>query len=146
MLRDITNYLEISPLLGTAGQPAREQFTAIKEAGYDVVINLLPSPNTLPDEQALVTGLGLDYINIPVIWQQPTPANLDDFFQAMRANQGRKVFVHCAMNMRVSAFVYLYRVLVQSEPAETAEHSLKAIWEPDPTWQAFIDSRMKDEA
>ncbi|RPJ49750.1 MAG: phosphatase [Chloroflexi bacterium] len=145
MLQDITNYLEISPLLGTAGQPAREQFTAIKEAGYDVVINLLPSPNTLPDEQALVTGLGLDYINIPVIWQQPTPANLDDFFQAMRANQGRKVFVHCAMNMRVSAFVYLYRVLVQGEPAETAKRSLKEIWEPDSTWQAFIDSRMRDE-
>jgi protein tyrosine phosphatase (PTP) superfamily phosphohydrolase (DUF442 family) len=144
MLDEIINYLEIDPWLGTAGQPTREQFAAVKDAGYAVILNLLPgsSPKALPDEPELVAGLGLDYISIPVIWEQPTHSDLDQFFQAMRANQGRKIFVHCAMNMRVSAFVFLYRVLVKGEPVETAEQSMHEIWEPDPTWQAFIEGEL----
>jgi len=144
MLDEILNYLEINLTLGTAGQPAAGQFADIQKAGYEVVINLLPisSPKALPDEPAMVAQLGMQYISIPVIWDAPTASDLELFFEAMARHSGRKIFVHCAMNMRVSAFVFLYRVLVEGIPPQEAEMDMLMIWEPNPTWQQFIDQAL----
>ena len=67
---------------------------------------------------------------------------LDDalrFFEVMQANQNKKVFVHCAANMRVSAFMFLYRTLCQNMPVAEAQKDLNKIWVPEPHWQSFID-------
>jgi len=140
-LKQIRSYLPISDELATAGQPAAEQFGAIKDAGYQVVINLaMPtSTHALPNEADIVAELGMDYIHIPVVWKNPTPADLERFFAAMDSHQGQKVFVHCGMNMRVSSFILLYRVIRQGVPLETARQALSKIWEPDTTWQWFIE-------
>lgn len=144
LLTAITNYLSISDRIGTAGQPAREQFADIKTAGYEVVINLAVSGSApaLPDERELVAGLGMDYVHIPVVWTSPQPGDLDQFFAAMDRYQERKVFVHCAMNMRVSAFMYLYRVIRQAESPDTAWRDVLQIWEPDGVWRRFIDEAL----
>jgi protein tyrosine phosphatase (PTP) superfamily phosphohydrolase (DUF442 family) len=144
MKQEITNYLQISPTLATAGQPTREQFSAIKAAGYDIVINLVPpiSAESLPDEREIVTGLGMEYIHIPVIWENPTCNDLNAFFAAMNRHDHKKIFVHCVLNMRVSVFVFLYRILVQGVTAETARQTLIKIWEPNPIWRKFIDENL----
>ena len=36
----IYNYVPINDQIASSGQPSPEQFSAIKKAGYDVVINL----------------------------------------------------------------------------------------------------------
>ncbi|MBN1139339.1 MAG: hypothetical protein JXM73_22370 [Anaerolineae bacterium] len=143
-LQEISSYLRICDTLATAGQPAPEQFAAIRDAGYQVVINLaMPtSTNALPNEAEIVAGLDMDYVHIPVAWENPTPVDLECFFAAMNRYRGHKVFVHCAMNMRVSAFVLLYRVIRQGAPLETAKEALSRIWEPDATWQRFIDNSL----
>ena len=137
----ITNYLAISDTLGTAGQPTSDQFAAIRAARYEVVVNLaMPdSPNALPNEGELVAAEGMDYVHIPVVWESPTMADLERFFAAMDQNRGRKVFVHCALNMRVSCFVCLYRVLRLGIPVEEAWQDVLAIWEPNETWQQFME-------
>ena len=86
--------------------------TIAVEGGYEVLINLalLDSPGALPNEGTLVTVLGLQYFHIPVVWESPQPSDLDQFFKTMQRNQNRKVFVHCVLNMRVSVFVFLYRI------------------------------------
>jgi len=143
-LQQIRSYLRISDTLATAGQPAPEQFVAIRNAGYQVVINLaMPtSTNALPNEGEIVAELGMDYVHIPVVWKNPTANDLERFFAAMDSHQGRKVFVHCGMNMRVSSFILLYRVIRQGVPLETAREALSRIWEPDTTWQWFIDNSL----
>jgi len=80
----------------------------------------------------------MTYHPIPVVWGAPTLQNLADFFAAMQANAGRRVFVHCALNMRVSCFVFLYRVLQQGEPQSIARADLERIWQPNGIWQAFL--------
>jgi uncharacterized protein (TIGR01244 family) len=141
----ITNYLKLSDRLTTAGQPTIAEFTAVQAAGYQTVVNLaLPSStNALPDEAAIVQSLGLEYIHIPVQWEQPTIADLQRFF-AVLDRDDRPVFVHCALNMRVSAFVYLYRRLRQGVSSEVALADLHQIWEPIPVWQQFIDAALAD--
>jgi protein tyrosine phosphatase (PTP) superfamily phosphohydrolase (DUF442 family) len=137
----ILNFLAISDTLGTAGQPAREQFADIAAAGYEVVINLAMPDSTgaLADEAGLVAAHGMAYVHIPVVWERPTLADLARFFDEMEARRGARVFVHCALNMRVSCFVYLYRVIRLGVPPEEAARAMARIWQPDAVWRAFID-------
>lgn len=145
-LNEIQDFLEIRPDLLTAGQPFSHQFASIREAGCEVVINLaMPaSPDYIPDEQSLVESLGMTYIAIPVVWEAPQPADLAAFFAALEQQAGKKLFVHCARNMRVSAFVFLHRVLVRKEDPEVCRETMMEIWEPEGVWADFIDERLKD--
>jgi protein tyrosine phosphatase (PTP) superfamily phosphohydrolase (DUF442 family) len=141
-LQTIRNFLPLTDRVGTAGQPTAEQFTAIRDAGYEVVINLAMPNSTyaLPDEREVVTGHGMRYVHIPVAWESPSVDDARRFFEAMDAAAGRKVFVHCAMNMRVSAFMYLYRTLRDGADPEAAAADLHRLWTPNPTWQQFLDT------
>jgi protein tyrosine phosphatase (PTP) superfamily phosphohydrolase (DUF442 family) len=146
-LSSIYNFLQHADGTGTAGQPSAEQLAAVKAAGYEVVINLATgtTPRDLPNESEVVTDLGLEYIHIPVIWEQPTSADLTRFFAAMDANRDKQRFVHCIANMRVSAFMFLYQVLRQGVPQPEARAMLNRLWEPNATWQAFIDQALAQE-
>ena len=137
---EIINFRAISDTLGTAGQPARQQFADIRAAGYDLVINLaMPdSRSALPDEAAVVAAQGMEYVHIPVVWENPAESDLERFFEVMLANQEKRTFVHCALNMRVSVFVCLYRVLHQGVPLVVAEEALLKIWQPDAVWSGFM--------
>lgn len=141
-------FRQLSPSLLTAGQPLEEQFEAIREAGCLVVINLADEDATdyLLEEPHIVESLGLEYLNIPVAWSAPQISDLLAFFDAMRQYTGRKIFLHCARNMRVSAFVYLYRILrLGWSPADSLP-DLHALWQPNETWQAFIDLALSSDS
>src|SRR5215831_19255994 len=143
-LANIYNMLSIADDLGTSGQPTSAQLAAIKAAGYEVVINLATgtTPRDLPNEADVVAAQGMEYIHIPVVWDHPTQADLDRFFEAMDATQDKKRFVHCIANMRVSAFVFLYHVLRQGMPLEAASATMAKIWEPNPIWHKFISDAL----
>ena len=55
-LSDIYRFQAVTATLGTAGQPTAEQFDAVKDAGYEVVINLAlgTTPRDLPNEPGIV--------------------------------------------------------------------------------------------
>ncbi len=144
MLEDIKTYRKISSSLHTAAQPTAEQFESIKHAGIDRVINLaLPdSPGAIENESKVVQENELEYTHIPVDFKKPEATDLERFFQVMEQNNEKNILVHCAYNWRVSAFVYLYRVIKQDCDEETAKQDMLAIWEPDETWQAFIDTAL----
>jgi protein tyrosine phosphatase (PTP) superfamily phosphohydrolase (DUF442 family) len=146
-LSEIFNFVSVSDDLGTAGQPTAEQLQAVKDAGYDVVINLATgtTPRDLPNEAELLASQELDYVHIPVVWEAPTAENLRQFFKAMDDNQDKKCFVHCIANMRVSAFVYLYRVLRQGVPESEARATMNRLWEPNAVWQNFIDKALAEK-
>jgi protein tyrosine phosphatase (PTP) superfamily phosphohydrolase (DUF442 family) len=140
-IEDIYNFLQLSDRIATAGQPTIDQYPTIATAGYQVVINLAlkESANALENEDAIATNLGLEYIHIPVIWDKPTNDNFEEFMTAMAAHSERKIFVHCAANMRVSAFMYLYRQIHDGTDEVTVRQDLVKIWTPNDVWQTFID-------
>jgi protein tyrosine phosphatase (PTP) superfamily phosphohydrolase (DUF442 family) len=139
-LEDIYNFSQLSDRLATAGQPTVEQYPAIVSAGYRVVINLAlnDSPNALADEAAIARALGLEYIQIPVEWDAPTIEDFQAFKTVMDAHSADKIFVHCAANKRVSAFVYLYRIC-QGVDEPIARQDLTKIWTLNEIWAKFID-------
>lgn len=145
-LEEIYNYLQISDAIATSGQPTVEQFGAIKQADYQVVVNLalVDSPNALPNEKEIIEAHEMEYIHIPVVWDNPTLENLHSFFEVMKANQDKKIFVHCAANMRVSAFVYLYRRICLGASEEEAKLDLNKLWAPNEVWQGLINQAFDD--
>jgi len=141
-LDDIRAYLKISERLSTAGQIEYDQIPLLKEEGFDVVVNLAPARRERNLEEGFrVTEAGMTYVQIPVDWRNPSLRDLQLFFDVMKANIGRKVFVHCFANMRVSAFVYLYRTLVSGEDEIAASQDLRKIWDPatEAQWKDLIE-------
>ena len=139
-VEDIKNFLPVGNLLGTAGQPTEEQFREIAEAGYQVVVNLglLDPRYCLPDEAGLVTSLGMDYHHIPVKFDAPQFSELERFTQVMIASAGRKVFVHCAMNWRVSTYVALDQQRRMGWSSEQADRHARLLWEPNEIWTRYL--------
>jgi len=135
----IQDFLRLSDRIGTAGQPTTAQIGALGQSGYEVVINLRPAADSLANERQLLEQQGIEYVHIPVDWDAPTKEDVRRFFEAMESRTAKKVFVHCARNMRVSAFMYLYRVRVEGVPPEVAQVDLHHIWSPNTTWQRLID-------
>jgi protein tyrosine phosphatase (PTP) superfamily phosphohydrolase (DUF442 family) len=146
-LSAIYNYHRLSDSLATSGQPSEEELTRVAQAGFEVAINLALHYDeySLPDERRTVESLGMVYEHIPVIWQRPTRADLDAFFATMDRHAGQRIYVHCAANFRVSSFVLLYRVLRLRWCLEDALPDLEALWQPNDTWQAFIDSALASQ-
>ncbi len=143
-LEQITNYVQLTPDVGTSGQPTRAQFGAIANDGFRAVVNLaLPtSDHAIADEGSVVTGLGMSYIHIPVDFANPTLDDLRAFVGAMRALDGRKVWVHCVVNARVSAFMYLYLRYVRQLDEGAARSPVLERWAPqmDETWKRFLQT------
>ena len=133
-------FLEISPELWTSGQPAPSDWPLIARNGVEVVVNLAApvSPDFDADEMRRVLEAGMQFVAFPVVWTAPKLEDYTLFVSIMRATQGRRVLVHCAKNMRVSAFVFLYRTLELGESETLARRDMEKIWSPDAIWSAFI--------
>lgn len=130
-------------MLTTSGQPSEDQLRALAAENYEVIVNLALHDDprySLPDERGLVESLGMTYVHIPVQFDSPTESNLLDFFRAMETHKDSKMHVHCAANMRVTAFLGLYRMLKLGNSKDEAFEPMYEIWEPDAVWSSFISN------
>jgi protein tyrosine phosphatase (PTP) superfamily phosphohydrolase (DUF442 family) len=142
-LNRIRNFLQLDERLATSGMPRPEDFDVMGQSGFEVVINLaMPtSDHAMANEGDLVTRAGMTYIHIPVNFEAPRTEDFARFAAIMDTLNERRVFVHCAANMRVSAFLFLHRVRRGTSRAE-AEQDLKRIWHPDGVWREFINQQL----
>ncbi len=130
-LETIRNFQVVSDRLASSGQIGYDQISLIREEGYEVVINLaIADEERNGQEGFFVAQEGLTYVHIPVDWDQPRLSDVEMFFDVMQANEDRKVFVHCFANMRASAFVYLYRTLVEGDAEAAARATMNEVWDP----------------
>ena len=139
-LDSIFNVHRLSERLLTAGQPQPAHFPMIRAAGFTTVINLAPhgAENALPNEAELVAAEGMQYVHIPVAFDNPTEDDFNQVCALLERDPDEKVFVHCAANMRVSAFMYRYRTQVLGVDADKALPDLHKLWKPFGVWADFI--------
>jgi protein tyrosine phosphatase (PTP) superfamily phosphohydrolase (DUF442 family) len=145
----IYHYQSLTENLSSSGMPTVEQMKEVAEAGVQVVINLAPHdvPNAIPNEGELANSLGMEYVNIPVIWRAPQRDELLRFMDTMDAHAGKKIHVHCEANYRASAFVMMYRVLRLGWKREDAIPIMEKMWNPEdfPVWEKFIEDNLSPE-
>ena len=138
---DIRSYHKVNDQVITGGQPTEGQIRAAAKEGVQVLINLATTDPrySLDDEAGLAQSVGLEYHHIPVVWEQPTPADFDVFVEVMRQTQDRRKLIHCAANYRVTAFYSLYAMQDLGWTAEQAAALRAVMWQrPYPVWEAFI--------
>jgi protein tyrosine phosphatase (PTP) superfamily phosphohydrolase (DUF442 family) len=145
-LNGITNFRQYSETFASAGQPTAEQFSTIRDAGFERVIYIAFSnnPNAVPNADQLVKGLGMDYVHIPVDWTRPTAQDFYTFADAMRRDSDRKTLLHCQVNARATAFSFLYRVIYENVPVAQAKADMNSVWQPNETWRDFIFAVMAE--
>jgi protein tyrosine phosphatase (PTP) superfamily phosphohydrolase (DUF442 family) len=142
-LETVRNFQVVDERIASSGQIAYDQVPLIRERGYDVVVNLAVADEERNGQEGFhVTREGLTYVHIPVDWAAPTHDDVRMFFDVMEANRDRQIFVHCFANMRASAFVYLYRTLVERVPEDEARATMAAVWDPadEPQWARLIET------
>jgi len=139
-LEEIVTYREYSPAFASAGQPTAEQLELVRDAGFERVIYIAFSTdrNAVANEDRLVRDLGMEYVQIPVVWDAPTVADYESFAAVMRRDPDSKTLLHCQIIARASAFSFLYRVLEQSVPIGQAKADMNSVWEPNETWRELI--------
>ena len=144
-MKPILNHIVINDYISTSGQPTAKQFEKIAEDGYEIVINLAVchSEGRLENEDKIVSDLGMNYIHIPVEFLEPTQKNLLDFIKILDALSHRKVWVHCIMNYRVTAFMYVFHKYILKTPFDEINLSLLEEWCPDASWQELMKTDLR---
>lgn len=139
-LEQIINYRQYTPSFASAGQPTLEQFQTLKDAGFErvVYIAFTNNPNALPDEDQVVKGLGMEYMHVPVDFNNPLPGEFYAFADAMRREPDKKTLLHCQVNARATAFSFLYRVIYEDVPVAEAKADMNTVWQPNEVWRDFI--------
>ena len=140
-LSHVYNYVLINGELATSGQPNEEELLAIGRAGYQKVINLAPTSvleNSVIDERGILASANVDYVHIPVDFKAPSEADFRKFVNELESTEPSRLWVHCAANMRVSAFIYRYRRDFLNQSAAEARSDLQRIWEPMGVWKEFV--------
>ncbi|MDD9922109.1 MAG: protein tyrosine phosphatase family protein [Boseongicola sp.] len=129
---NILNYRRLTDLVSLSGQPTEDQLVDLQAAGVSHVVNLGPHSNdgALADEAGSVAALGINYIYIPVDFDNPIDANFSEFCDALDRLEGERVHVHCIYNARVTAF--FYRLSKTDEELSQSEvfAMMDGIWRP----------------
>lgn len=144
-LSDIPNYREYSPHFSSSGQPSASHLKVVADAGFKRVVYLAFSDNStaIETEDRVVKKLGMDYVHIPVDFENPSLEDFEDFAAVMNRDQQERTLVHCQINLRASTFSFLYRVIYADVPMAGAKQDLDAIWVPDEVWYKFIVEVLK---
>ena len=145
-LSHVTNFVAIDDHLCTAGQPSADQIADIGVAEYKVVINLATSDSDswLLNEGDLVAQHGMQYVHVPVVWDDPQKSDFELFVEVMNAHAEDRIFVHCAMNMRASAFVFMYRVIHHHVDPLEAKMAMQQIWDLHGVWEELVEEILGD--
>jgi hypothetical protein len=89
----------------------------------------------------------MEYHHIPVVFTDPKTDDFRRFVDVMFSHRDHKVFIHCALNWRVSAFVALYGELRLGWPRAKADAHIRSLWEPNDVWSEFVrECRSMDHA
>jgi protein tyrosine phosphatase (PTP) superfamily phosphohydrolase (DUF442 family) len=139
------NVVEISPRLVTSGQPSADALARLGAQGFEAVIYLAPPTvhDAVKDEGLIVARQGLVFVNVPIAFDNPTERDFDAFAGALRGLAGRKVLVHCQVNMRASTMVFLYRTIVAKEDPQVAYESVIKVWVPEGPWKRLIRDELR---
>lgn len=142
-LNEVTNWRWVSDKITLSGQPNEAQLAEIKKLGVTHIVNLGPHDNNgaLDDEAASVAALGMEYIYIPVDFENPTKEDYSKFCEVMVEQAGKTMHVHCIYNARVSAFFYRYSKEGKGGSVEDAFALMDGIWRPGGVWAKFISNQ-----
>lgn len=112
---DLPNFHAVAPGIWRGAAPSAVGLKELKAMGIDTVVDLRIAPKTVKKEHALVTSLGMSWLNLPMSGDPPTQKQVTTLMALLRQAPQRKIFVHCQHGAdRTGCMIGIYRVSEQS--------------------------------
>lgn len=112
VIADVVRACQPLPRLITSGQPAERHFAALKAAGVGIVLDLRDPMEPRPlDEPAVVAGLGMEYVNVPLGTGTLNDESAGTILGVLRGAGEGWVFMHCASGGRAGGALLPYLLL-----------------------------------
>src|SRR6202047_5493460 len=114
----IPDFGEVTPTLFRGAQPKEHGFEALAMMGVQIVVDLRGDRDKEREE---VTRLGMQYVSMS--WQCSFPKDriFAAFLTLIRANPGKKIFVHCRVgDDRTGMMIAAYRMAEEGWTAKQA--------------------------
>lgn len=127
---DIRNWQRRPDGITTSGKLEAHDAKRLAAIGVSHVVNLAldDHPEALADEATLLAQEGIAYTHIPVPFDAPMMEHVSQLRQTIETADG-PVHVHCIMNYRVTAFLYLLD-LENGVPQDEAHARMANVWNP----------------
>ena len=135
----IPHWLPVDPSLALGAQPDQAGIDWLAEHGYSLVVNLNTpgARNFWPDEAAQAQKAGMHYVHYPLDCSELTPEKYEILRGILQGHRGRKVFLHCAMNVKSSGMAHIWRVKELGHDREAAKADLARTPGHEPKWERF---------
>lgn len=110
------NYAKIDNYISRSAQPAKDDFSWLKQEGVTDIINfrtMVVSGQDF-DEKNVVENLNMRYHNIPSITSEPEEENISRFLNIVDnvKNNNGKVHIHCKAGAdRTGMYAFIYKAL-----------------------------------
>jgi protein tyrosine phosphatase (PTP) superfamily phosphohydrolase (DUF442 family) len=140
-LESIPGFQRITDLIASSGNVMDDQFDLIKKHGFTHVISLLQGDQSRED--SVVTSKGMSFTQIPVDPGKPKMKDLEAFIREMGEHGDEMVYLYCQGNIRVSAFLFIYRVTQLGTDKRVAKAALEEMWYPTDDWHDFIQKGLE---
>ena len=131
------NVVIIDRSIVTSGQPTAESLATLRAEGFEAVIYLAPASvaDAVKEEPTILARQGIEFVHVPIPFTAPTESHFDAVSAALDRLKGKKILVHCQVNMRASTMVFLYRVLHRKEAPAAAYDAVTQVWTPQGPWK-----------
>lgn len=135
----IPDFGKVNDFLYRGAQPTVEGIGQLKKMGIDKVVDLRAELHgEIENEREHVESLGMRLINLPGSgWATPKDEEIAEFFELIREQPRRKIFIHCWLGGdRSGMFIAAYRVAFDGWTPEQAVEEMRAFhylefWHPN---------------
>lgn len=123
----IRNFHEVTPFLYRGGQPGREGYKALAEAGVKTIISFRWGKKIVKTEMEAVQSLGMTFISMPLCyWKTPNVNDCEQFLKIVDDDKNWPVFVHCFHGSdRTGLLVAVFRLTRQQWKVDDAYKEMK---------------------
>ncbi len=123
-LNGVNDFAEVTPTLYRGAQPSHTGFESLAKMGIDIVVDVRGTKRD--GEGREVNRRGMKYVSIP--WHCPFPRDevFARFLKIIKANPGKKVFVHCRIgDDRSGMMIAAYRMALEGWSAHEAREEME---------------------
>lgn len=109
----IKNFHEVTAGLYRGAYPGEKGLCFLKDMGIKTIISFRWRKASRKAEQALVTALGMNFINIPLTyWSYPRQEQIEDFLALLDEESNYPLFVHCFHGAdRTGLLIGIFRII-----------------------------------
>jgi tyrosine-protein phosphatase SIW14 len=124
----VQNFGQVTSTLYRGAQPTSEGYRELKDLGVEIVVSFRQEKGENEHERTAVEGQKMRFISIPWnAFRTPTDDQVRQYLEVIRANPGKKIFVHCQQGRdRTGTMVAVYRITAEHWCVESAVREMRA--------------------